>query len=150
MKRGTMARVMFRKGTASAWARHLVALTLICLLTASPIRAESSQSNLLRLAEILGAVHHLREVCGANESALWRNKMIDLLEIMNISGDRREAMISRFNSGFYGAGRNYPVCTGKAARQTNLLLNEGRAVSARLAADPALFPGLSPASEAAN
>ena len=35
---------------------------------------------LLRLAEILGAVHYLRELCSANEGLYWRERMKELLD----------------------------------------------------------------------
>ena len=31
--------------------------------------------DLQRLAEILGALHYLRQLCGANEGPKWRNEM---------------------------------------------------------------------------
>jgi uncharacterized protein (TIGR02301 family) len=121
----------------------------LALPVAAPAHAEPNPAGLLRLAEILGAVHHLRDVCGANEGALWRNKMIDMLDITNIPEDMRQSLISRFNSGFHRAERNYPVCTRKAARETNALLNEGRGISARLAADLTLSP-INPEPNATN
>jgi len=36
----------------------------------SPVRRQPP-----RLAEILGALHYLRSICGANEGMKWRNEM---------------------------------------------------------------------------
>ena len=49
----------------------------IALATAvAPARAEVAAApfdgNLQRLAEILGALHYLRNICGANEGLKWR------------------------------------------------------------------------------
>ena len=35
---------------------------------------------LLRLSEILGAVHYLRELCGAEEGQQWRERMSELVQ----------------------------------------------------------------------
>ncbi|MFN3869589.1 MAG: TIGR02301 family protein, partial [Hyphomicrobiaceae bacterium] len=37
-------------------------------------------TKLLRLAELLGAVHYLRELCGANEGQFWRDTMTELMK----------------------------------------------------------------------
>ena len=34
----------------------------------------------MRLSEILGAVQFLRELCGTNEGALWRDQMQALID----------------------------------------------------------------------
>jgi len=141
MKRSTMARLLSRTGTVRACAVRAGFGLALLFCVSSSLSADPLQTKLLRLSEILGAVHHLREVCGANEGPLWRNKMIGLLEITRVSGRQREALVSRFNAGFYKAGRNFPVCTGKAIRESNALLKEGQQVSGALAADTAPFSG---------
>ena len=57
----------------------------IALATAvAPARAEVAAApfdgNLQRLAEILGALHYLRNICGANEGLKWRNEMQSLVD----------------------------------------------------------------------
>ena len=52
---------------------------------------------LLRLSEILGALHHLRPLCGAAEGQLWRQKMGALLTAQDPSPDDRRRLIERFN-----------------------------------------------------
>ncbi|RPI39238.1 MAG: TIGR02301 family protein, partial [Hyphomicrobiaceae bacterium] len=44
---------------------------------------------LLRLSEILGAVHYLRELCGNNDGQLWRDRMKDLMNAEGSSALRR-------------------------------------------------------------
>ncbi len=48
---------------------------------------------LLRLAEVLGAVHHLREVCGAKEGQMWRDQMIKLINAEKPSPARRARLV---------------------------------------------------------
>ncbi|HZD27804.1 MAG TPA: TIGR02301 family protein, partial [Xanthobacteraceae bacterium] len=63
-----------------------------------PARAEAAAApfdgSLQRLAEILGALHYLRNVCGANEGQKWRNEMQSLVDAEAPSGDRRLRMIA--------------------------------------------------------
>jgi uncharacterized protein (TIGR02301 family) len=42
--------------------------------------AKPYDDRLFRLSEILGAVHYLRELCGANEGQYLRDRMHDLME----------------------------------------------------------------------
>src|SRR5262249_39691004 len=58
--------------------RRFLLIALLTLATA-PARAEVGvapfDASLQRLAEILGALHYLRSICGANEGQKWRNEM---------------------------------------------------------------------------
>ena len=99
--------------------KRLLALILICLSLAAPVRAQEGapggasggtpggaaaaapfDGDLQRLAEILGALHYLRGVCGSNEGAKWRNQMQALIDAETPSGDRRARMIAGFNRGY--------------------------------------------------
>src|SRR5690606_30506174 len=55
---------------------------------------------LMRLAEILGALHHLRALCGANEGSKWRDQMNALLDAEAPEGERRNRLTAHFNRGF--------------------------------------------------
>lgn len=114
--------------------RALAAVLLAAsLLFASPSRADPLADGLVRLAEILGTAHHLRDICGANEGPLWRNKMIDLLNAAEPDAVRRQILISHFNDAYHRALAQYPTCTPAAAVEVSALFEEGRALSARLA-----------------
>ena len=50
----------------------------LCALAAPAAAAPDSKpydDRLFRLSEILGAVHYLRELCGAEEGQQWRERM---------------------------------------------------------------------------
>ncbi|HUD49987.1 TIGR02301 family protein [Parvibaculum sp.] len=114
--------------------QSLAAATVaLALLTSSPLRADPSGDGLARLAEILGAAHHLRGICGTNEGALWRDKMIEMLDAMAPDPVRRQVLIAHFNEAYHRAGRQYPRCTSAAATEINTLFDEGRILAARLA-----------------
>src|SRR5262245_65745282 len=54
-------------------------------------------AGLARLSEILGSLHYLRGLCGANEGAKWRAEMQALLDAEAPSGQRRAQFIAHFN-----------------------------------------------------
>lgn len=125
-----MAQFSCKFGMAPALAAALLAASL---LAAAPTRADPLADGLDRLAEILGAVHHLRDICGADEGPLWRNKMIDLLNAAEPDALRRQILISHFNDAYHRALAQYSSCTPAAAAEVSALFEEGRALSARLA-----------------
>ena len=88
---------------------------------------------LLRLAEILGAVHYLRELCGAQEGQLWREQMRDLLKYEGTTAVRRAKLVSSFNDGYRGYRRTYRTCTPSATVATTRFSTEGARIAATLA-----------------
>ncbi|MEQ1611262.1 MAG: TIGR02301 family protein, partial [Hyphomicrobiaceae bacterium] len=51
---------------------------------------------LVRLSEILGAVHYLRELCGSNDGQLWRERMKELMDAEGSSALRRALLTRSF------------------------------------------------------
>jgi len=88
---------------------------------------------LLRLAEILGAVHYLRELCGAQEGQLWREQMRDILQSEGTTAVRRAKLVSSFNDGYRGYRRTYRTCTPSATVATTRFSTEGARIAATLA-----------------
>jgi uncharacterized protein (TIGR02301 family) len=126
--------------------RRLLILALVGLLTASapaltPAWAQEPvapyDATLQRLAEILGALHYLRGICGANEGQKWRNEMQALVDAEAPNGDRRTRMVASFNRGFRIFQQSYRTCTPAADLVIRRYLEEGskiaREVTARYA-----------------
>ena len=88
---------------------------------------------LLRLVEILGAVHYLRELCGAQEGQLWREQMRGLLKYEGTTAVRRAKLVSSFNDGYRGYRRTYRTCTPSATVATTRFSTEGARIAATLA-----------------
>jgi uncharacterized protein (TIGR02301 family) len=120
------------------------ALLLACIALAAagaPARAEIAPApfdgNLQRLAEILGALHYLRGICGSNEGQKWRNEMQAIVDAETPQGDRRARMIASFNRGYRGYQQIYRTCTPAADLVIRRYLEEGskiiRDVTARYA-----------------
>jgi uncharacterized protein (TIGR02301 family) len=87
------------------------------------------EPQLLRLAEILGALAHLRPLCGHPEGAVWRERMAQLLEAEAPAATRRSALTATFNRSFTEYGRSYRRCTPSARLILDRFLAEGTALT---------------------
>ena len=84
-------------------------------------------AKLLRLAEILGAVHYLRELCGAQEGQLWREQMKEIVKNEGSTAVRRAKLVNSFNDGYRGYRRTYRTCTDSATLAITRFSDGGRA-----------------------
>lgn len=119
--------------------KHLLAVLLVtatCGIGAARAQegAAPFDADLQRLAEILGALHYLRGICGANEGARWRNEMQALTDAETPSGERRARMIAGFNRGYNGFQQTYRTCTPAAGVAIRRYLDEGSKISRDLTA----------------
>lgn len=92
---------------------------------AAPGETKPYDDKLMRLAEILGAVHYLRELCSANDGQLWRDKMKELLDAEGSSAIRRARLTRSFNQGYRSYRRTYVTCTPTAQSSIERFLAEG-------------------------
>jgi len=84
---------------------------------------------LLRLSEILGAIHYLRELCGASEGQVWRKQMQDIIESEGTTAIRRAKLVKGFNKGYRGYRRTYRSCTEPAKIAIDRFMDEGGALA---------------------
>jgi uncharacterized protein (TIGR02301 family) len=84
---------------------------------------------LIRLSEILGAVHYLRELCGANDGQTWRDRMKELMDAEGSSALRRARLTRSFNSGYRSYSRTYNSCTPSAQTAISRFLAEGSEIA---------------------
>ena len=87
---------------------------------------------MMRLSEILGSLHYLRELCGANEGQLWRTQMSNLIEKEEPTPERKAQMTARFNQGFRGFKEIYRTCTPAAIEANKRYLAEGEKISGEI------------------
>ena len=90
--------------------------------------------DLQRLAEILGALHYLRGICGANDGQRWRNEMQALLDAEAPSGERRNRLTISFNRGYRGFQQTYRTCTPAADVAIRRYLDEGAKLAREITA----------------
>lgn len=91
--------------------------------------AKPYDEKLNRLAEILGAVHYLRELCGASDGQYWRERMRELLEAEGNSALRKARLARSFNQGYRSYARTYVTCTPSARNAVAKFLAEGAQIS---------------------
>ncbi|MBA4130335.1 MAG: TIGR02301 family protein [Hyphomicrobium sp.] len=97
---------------------HTAAMAVGCLLMAAPAAhaqdAKPYDEQLMRLSEILGAVHYLRELCLANDGQRWRDHMRTLIDAETASAQRKARITRSFNQGYRSYSRTYTTCTPSA------------------------------------
>lgn len=104
---------------------------------AAPIGAAATEPppppyepQMLRLAEILGAVSFLRDLCRSGDGDEWRAKMTTLLDAeAPAAGARRQKMTASFNRGFRGYELTYRACTPNAETAVSRYLDEASQIA---------------------
>ncbi len=90
--------------------------------------------DLQRLAEILGALHFLRGICGADEGQKWRNEAQALINAEAPTGKRHDQMVQSFNRGYRGFQQSYRTCTPAANVAIRRYLQEGAKIAREITA----------------
>ena len=91
-------------------------------------------SKLIRLAEILGSVSYLRNLCKGNEQA-WRQMMQDLLaEDTNNEPQRAARLTAAFNRGYRSFASTYVKCTAQAIAAEEAYRAEGATLATEITA----------------
>jgi uncharacterized protein (TIGR02301 family) len=90
--------------------------------------------DLQRLSEILGALHFLRGICGANEGQKWRDQVQALIDAEAPTGDRHDQMVASFNRGYRGFQQSYRSCTPAADLAVRRYLEEGASIAREITA----------------
>jgi uncharacterized protein (TIGR02301 family) len=91
------------------------------------------EKDVRRVSEILGALHYLRPLCGADDGAVWRDKMSALIEAEGGPPDRRERLAGAFNEGYSGYQLTYRTCTPSADLAVRRYLAEGAKLTREIA-----------------
>jgi uncharacterized protein (TIGR02301 family) len=91
------------------------------------------EGEMARLAEILGALHYLRPLCGSNDGSRWRNEMQGLIETEQPPPERRDGLIASFNRSYTAYQQTYRSCTPAAGLAIRRYLDEGAKLSREIA-----------------
>ena len=82
---------------------------------APPPRVEAPyEGDLLRLAELMGALAYLRDLCHDGDGAEFRGRMAHLIESDTRPQEAKDQLAGAFNRGFEGYRLTYRVCTSNA------------------------------------
>lgn len=91
------------------------------------------EPQLLRLAELMGALAYLRDLCGAHDADAYRAKMANLLEAEANSEARKQGLAGAYNKGFGEYGLFYRACTPAAKVVITRFLDEAAKITADVA-----------------
>lgn len=89
---------------------------------------------LLRLAEIVGSIHYLRELCEKESEQDWRQMMQDLIEAEAPEPDRRARLTAAFNRGYRSFASVYTRCTAAATAAEGRYRSEGATLASEIIA----------------
>ena len=133
------AHIMRKRDPGKTRVKKLLTIGSILLCLALPVHAQSDtpapfDGDLERLAEVMGALHYLRAICGANEGPKWRNEMQALIDAEAPSGGRRRKIVASFNRGYRGFQQTYRSCTPAAVSAIRRYLDEGAKIAREITA----------------
>jgi uncharacterized protein (TIGR02301 family) len=94
---------------------------------ATAIEAPYEQS-LLRLAEVLGSLHYLRNLCGEPGDS-WRGEMEKLLATEKPDEARKAKLVASFNHGYRSFETSYSTCTASAIESIRRYMKEGETLT---------------------
>jgi uncharacterized protein (TIGR02301 family) len=116
--------------------RSISLVVLMAFVLVWPVQANTQSKDnkpyddrLMRLSEILGAVHFLRELCGASEGQYWRERMEELVRAEGASALRQAKLTRGFNQGYRNYARTYTTCTPTAQTTITRFMTEGAQIS---------------------
>lgn len=92
------------------------------------------QDRLDHLAELMGTLAFMRNLCGDGDGAAWRTRMGSLLSAEGTTTARRERLAGRFNRGYAGYALTYRACTPAAESVIAHALGEGAKIAADMSA----------------
>jgi uncharacterized protein (TIGR02301 family) len=97
--------------------------------SAQPDAPPPYEAQLLRLAEIIGALAYLRDLCGDGDGAAFRAKFADLVGAEGTTDARKEALAGAFNRGFRDYELTYRACAPTAHEIVARFLDEASRIA---------------------
>jgi len=97
--------------------------------TAAPPPPPPYEPQLLRLAELMGALSYLRDLCRDGDGAAFRDRLAKLMDVEAQATERKEALAGAFNRGFGDYELTYRVCTPSARETIRLYLDETQKIA---------------------
>jgi uncharacterized protein (TIGR02301 family) len=86
------------------------------------------EPQLLRLSELMGALHYLRALCGFADAPAWRDKMNELIDGQGLDQAGKERYAGAFNRGYRAYSETYRTCNQAAAKVIRDYLAESGAI----------------------
>lgn len=114
-----------------AWRVCAIALVLAAVTAPSAAQPAPYDDRLNRLAELLGSIHYLRNLCSTPSNVL-RDQMNELLDVEQPDQARRARLIASFNRGYRTFDSVHVGCTPVAREAADRYTQEARAVAREL------------------
>ena len=89
------------------------------------------EGKMLRIAEVLGSLHYLRNLCGETSNE-WRERMDAIIAAEKPDEAERLLLVSSFNHGYRAFSDNYVRCTPSALAAIDRYMKEGESLSNEL------------------
>lgn len=129
---------IFRQNPGMAGKAQMLAVwASIVLATASAVPARALDApydgELARLAELLGSLHYLRNLCG-EKGTTWREQMEQLIATEDPDPNRRAMLTASFNRGYRSFDSVYTTCTASAVEAIERYMLEGETLSKQIVA----------------
>lgn len=129
---------IFRHNNHMAGKGRILATWISIVLATAPVmpaRAVEApyDADLMRLAELLGSLHYLRNLCG-EKGTTWREQMEQLITTENPDADRRARLTASFNRGYRSFDSVYTSCTASAVEAIERYMLEGETLSKQIVA----------------
>ena len=111
----------------------ILAISLALALTRPAAAVDAPyEPGLMRIAEVMGSLHFLRNLCG-DKGDRWRQTMERLLAAENPAPDRKARFIASFNRGYRTFESTYTTCTVSATEAISRYTLEGENLARDLA-----------------
>ena len=99
---------------------------------APPPETRPYDPQLMRLAEILGALTYMRGLCGDTDGDEWRSRMQTLLDAEGVPASRKDRLAGAYNKGLESYSISYRTCTPNARSVIRRYLSEGERIATEI------------------
>jgi len=115
---------------------HYIFIAMVTISGLVPLQAQNRivpnlDEGMVRLAEILGSLHYLDNLCRGHSDE-WRHFMDRLVVTEKPAPQSRARLVSAFNRAYRTFSENYHQCTKAAIEATNLYRQEGKLLADEL------------------
>ncbi len=114
-----------------------VVLIALALIVALPVPADAQSTRLerrlVKISEVMGALHYLRGACYRPERTQWRSEFDLLLKQYRPSTSLRNRMNDAFHGAYVYHQRNYAGCTQDTAYRASKMADDGERLARKLA-----------------
>ena len=104
-------------------------------LSPTPTHPEAApyEADLLRLAEVMGALAYLRDLCHDGDGEKFRDQIARLIEADSRPQESKDLIAGAFNRGFEGYRLTYRICTSNARAVIGAYLEETQRLATEVA-----------------